>query len=365
MKIPLHKPYISDKEVNAVTSVLKLGKLSRGKEVELFEKEFANYIGKQYATAINSGTSGLHVAIRALGWKKGDEIITTPFSYIASTNSMLFEDITPAFVDIDPNTLNIDVDKIEEKITPQTKGILLVHILGLPVNYQKIKQLKEKYNLQIIEDACEAIGRPSDDFCVTKLGEATVYGFHENKQITSGGEGGMIATDDPIIAQKSRSIRDQGRSLEKDWINNVVLGFNFRMTEMQAAFGREQLKIIDKMLARREEIAQKYSNLLFDVHKVITPHQIIKNKRSWFIYFILLEDKDVRNKLQEKLLENGIISSTNYFPPIYDFPMYSDYKKRFDVTDEISERLLALPMFYEMTNKEIVAVSKVIKDTMK
>jgi len=365
MKIPLYKPYISGEEVNAVTNVLKLGKLSRGNKVELFEKEFANYIGKKYAIAVNSGTSGLHVAIRALGWKKGDEIITTPFSYIASANALLFEDITPIFVDIEPNTFNIDVDKIEQKITPKTKGILLVHILGLPVNYQKIKQLKEKYNLQIIEDACEAIGKPDNSFCVTKLGEVTVYGFHENKQMTSGGEGGMIVTDKPIIAQKCRSIRDQGRSLEKDWMKNVVLGFNFRMTEMQAAFGREQLKIIDRMLARREEIAQEYSNILSDVIGVTTPHQIIKNKRSWFVYFILLENKEVRNKLYEILLENEIKSSTNYFPPIYNFPMYADCEKGCDVADKISERLLALPMFYEMTSKEIARVSKVIKDTLK
>lgn len=365
MKIPLYKPYISDKEVSAVTGVLKLGKLSRGKEVELFEKEFANYIGKKYAIAVNSGTSGLHVSVRALGWKKGDEIITTPFSYIASANSLLFEDITPVFVDIDPNTLNIDVDKIEHKITPETKGILLVHILGLPVNYQKVKQLKEKYNLQIIEDACEAIGKPSDDFCVTKLGEATVYGFHENKQITSGGEGGMIVTDDPIVARRCRSIRDQGRSLEKDWMKNVILGFNFRMTEMQATFGREQLKIIDIILARREEIAQEYSNLLDGVHKVITPHQIIKNKRSWFVYFILLENKEVRDNLYEELLENEIASSTNYFPPIYNFPMYIECEKGCGVTDEVSERLLALPMFYEMTNEDVVRVSEVIKGALK
>lgn len=365
MKIPLYKPYISSNEMSAVSRVFKSGKLSRGIEIELFEKEFASYVGKKYAIAVNSGTSGLHILVRTLGWKKGDEVITTPFSYIASANALLFESITPIFVDIDSHTLNIDANKIEGKITPKTKGMLLVHILGLPVNYQKIKQLKDKYNLRVIEDACEAIGRPDDNFIVTKLGEATVYGFHENKQLTTGGEGGMIVTDDPVIAQKCWAMRDQGRSLEKDWMKYVTLGFNFRMTEMQAAFGREQLKNIDKMLMRREEIAQEYSNLLNNVKGIITPDQMTNDKRSWFIYFILLENDEIRDRVYKALLDNGIASSTNYFPPIYNFPMYADYGKGCEVADKMFERILALPMFYEMTNNEIEQVSRIIKDVLK
>ncbi|OHA92551.1 MAG: hypothetical protein A3G47_03045 [Candidatus Zambryskibacteria bacterium RIFCSPLOWO2_12_FULL_39_45] len=365
MKIPLYKPYISNNEVSAVSRVFKSGKLSRGVEIELFEKEFASYVGKKYAIAVNSGTSGLHILVRTLGWKKGDEVITTPFSYVASANALLFEGVTPIFIDIDSRTLNIDANKIEEKITPKTKGMLLVHILGLPVNYQEIKQLKDKYNLQVIEDACEAIGKPNDNFIVTKLGEATVYGFHENKQLTTGGEGGMIVTDDPIIAQKCLAMRDQGRSLKKDWMKYVILGFNFRMTEMQAAFGREQLKIIDKMLTRREEIAQRYSNLLNNVRGVVIPDQTTKDKRSWFVYFILLENNENRDRVYKALLGNGIASSTNYFPPIYNFPMYADYTNGCEITDKIFERILALPMFYEMTNDEVEQVSKIVKDVLK
>lgn len=365
MEIPLFKPYISDNETNAVFRVLKSGKLSRGKETEMFEKEFANYIGKKYAIAVNSGTSGLHLLVRIMGWGKGDEIITTPFSYIASANAVLFEGATPVFVDIDPLTLNIDPTKIEEKITKNTKGILLVHILGLPSNYEEITRIKEKYNLQVIEDACEAIGKPDEEFIVAKLGEATVYAFHENKQLTSGGEGGMIVTDDLAIAQRCWSMRDQGRSIEKDWMKNVILGFNFRITEIQSAFGREQLKIIDKMLARREEIAQEYSALLKEVKGLVIPFQMTPKKRSWFLYFVILESAKVRDSVHSALLSNGIESSTNYFPPIYNFPMYADAGKGCIVTDRVSERLLSLPMFYEMTSKEIQQVSNVIKDTLK
>jgi perosamine synthetase len=365
MEIPFYKPYITENETNAVLRVLKSGKLSKGKEVEEFEKEFANYIGKKYAIAVNSGTSGLHLVVRTLGWKRGDEIIATPFSFIASSNALLFEGITPIFVDINKNTLNIDPDKIEEKITPNTKGMLLVHILGLPANYEKIKKIVDKYNLPVIEDACEAIGKPSENFIVSKLGVASVYGFHENKQLTTGGEGGMIVTDDPVVAQKCRSMRDQGRSLDKEWIKNVILGYNFRMTEIQAALGREQLKIIDKMLAKREEIANKYSILLSGVKGLTTPSESISEKRSWFIYFVILESSDMREKIYQALSNNRIASSTNYFPPIYNFPMYAGCNKECAITDDISGRILALPMFYEMTDEQINQVVDVIKKAIK
>lgn len=246
MNIPLYKPYVSNREIGAVLRVLKSKKLSRGQEVENFEREFAIYTNKKYAIAVNSGTSGLHLLVRAMGWKNGDEVITTPFSYIASSNALLFENVKPVFVDIDINTLNIDPKKIEEKINNKTIGMLLVDILGLPVDEDKLLKIKNKYKLQVIEDSCEALGRPDDDFTVGNLADATVYGFHENKQLTTAGEGGMIVTDNVEITQKCMAMRDQGRSLKKDWINNVILGFNFRMTEIQSAFGREQLKNIGK-----------------------------------------------------------------------------------------------------------------------
>lgn len=365
MNIPLYKPYISNKQKIATLRVFKAGKLARGPEVEKFEKEFATYIGTKYAIAVNSGTSALHVLVRAIGWKKGDEVITTPFSYIASANALLYENVTPIFVDIDSHTLNIDPDKIEEKITPKTKGILLVHVLGLPANYKKIQLLKEKYGLQIIEDACESLGKPAKNFMITKLGEATVYSFHENKPLTTAGEGGMIVTNNPKIAQMCRAMRDQGRSLKKNWMNNVTLGFNFRMTELQAAFGREQLAIIDKMLKRREMIAERYSLILRDVKGLVTPHAMISDKRSWFTYFVLFKKSKNRNDVYNDLRAAGVTSSTNYFPPIYKFPMHRNSNTKCENTERISKRLLALPMFYEMKDKEIEYITGVIKRTLK
>jgi perosamine synthetase len=365
MAIPLYKPRIGHGEKSAISRVLSSGKLSRGKEVETFEKHFAKFVGKKYAVAVNSGTSGLHLLVRCLGWKKGDEIITTPFSYIASANVILLEGAAPIFVDIDPKTLNIDSEKIEEKITSRTKGMLLVHALGLPVDYKKIKRIKEKYHIQVIEDACEAIGKPSDEFIVSKLGVATVYGFHENKQITSAGEGGMIVTDDFALAQKCRSMRDQGRSLEKDWMKRVILGFNFRMTEIQAAFGDVQLGDVETLLKKRASIAKKYSSLLRGIPGLILPIETSDYYRSWFIYFVMTRNQIIRDRIQKALQKVGIASSSNYFPPIYRFPAYKNFHRgRFPNTERASKTLLALPIFYGMTDEEICKVVSIIKHAL-
>ncbi len=364
--VPLYKPHIGKKEIEAVLRVLKSRKLTRGQEVLKFEREFAAYTKQKYAVAVNSGTSGLHLAVRALGWKNGDEVITTPFSFISSSNALLFEGVKPVFVDIDPLTLNIDVNKIEEKITKRTRGILLVHIFGLPVDSDSIKRLKKKYNLQIIEDACEAIGRPDDIFNVTKLGDLSIYSFHENKQLTTGGEGGMVTTNDPLLAQKCRSMRELGWSAKKDWLNNVILGFNFRMTEMQAAFGRVQLESLDRILKKGEATARKYSRLLEGVNGITTPNRLSRGKRSWFTYFILFAEPAQRSLAQQTLAKAGIGFSANYFPPIYKFPMYKNCLTRgCQNTEYISKRLLTLPLFYEIKDSQIRQVVNEIKESLK
>lgn len=362
-KIPLYKPYVSKKEVGAALRVLRSGKLSRGQETEDFEKRFAKCVGKKYAVAVNSGTSGLHVLVRVMGWKDGDEVITTPFSYIASANSLLFEKVKPVFVDIDPQTLNIDPKKIEKKINKKTKGLLVVDIFGLPANYKEIRKIADRYKLGVIEDACEAIGKPNRDFMVGNLGDAAVYGFHENKQLTTAGEGGMIVTDDLNIAEKCRSMRDQGRSNKKDWINNVMLGFNFRMTEIQAAFGSAQLSQIDKILRKRESIAKKYSESLRDLDLILpsgTP-----DKRSWFFYYVMFKDNKTRDRIHDILLSKGISSSKNYFPPIYNFPMYKKYRVTCPNTETVSQTLLVLPMYFDMTMAQVDAVCRIIRETLK
>lgn len=357
MNIPLFRPEITKQELDQVQQVLKSGKLSRGPVVEEFEQKFAEYVGKKHAVALNSGTSGLHTAVRALGWGAGDEVITTPFSYIASSNALLYEGVRPVFVDIDADTLNIDIDAVESKITDKTKGMLLVHILGFPLNSEPLRALAAKHDLEIIEDACEAFGRQSDSFPVGRTGAISVYGFHENKQITTLGEGGMIATDCDQLARTCRSMRDQGRATGADWINNVTLGFNFRMTEAQAAFGLAQLGRADSILQQRANIAEQYTRALSAFTHITTPYAPADIQRSWFVYFVLLRSKEERDAVHERLSANWIQSSTNYFPPIYRFPMYAEHREEaFPNTEDTSSRLLVLPMYNDMTSEEVRCV---------
>ncbi len=366
MPIPLFRPAMGAAEASAIARVLRSKKLSRGKEVEQFEQDFAAYTKKRYAIAVNSGTSALHLLVRAMGWKKGDEVITTPFSFIASSNALLFEGVTPVFVDIDPNTLNIDVKKIEEKITTKTKGILLVHLFGLPVQKRAIQTLIKKYSLTVIEDACEAVGRPSGTFPVAQIGAGTAYGFHENKPLTSAGEGGMIVTDDPMLAKHCRALRDQGRASGPRWLEEVILGFNFRLTEMQAAFGAVQLKRMDTLLAQRRRIADRYAARLAHIPGISLPTSKGPYERSWFIYYIICSTPELRTAIQEALFASEIMTSTNYFPPIHHFPMYRRWYRRrsFPVTERTSQTLLALPCFPELSLKEVDQVVAVIKKTI-
>jgi len=215
IKIPLYQPVFDKEEEKAVIKVIRSKKLSRGPEIEQFEKDFAKFVCKKYAIAVNSGTSGLHLAVKALGWEEGDEVITTPYSFVASSNVLLYEKITPIFVDINQDTLNLDLKRVANIISKNTVGILPVHIWGLPVDADKLGSLKKHYNLSVLEDASQAIGKPSDLFPIGRVGEISVYSFYENKQITTGGEGGIIVTDNKKLAEVCRSLRDQGRSTKK------------------------------------------------------------------------------------------------------------------------------------------------------
>lgn len=365
-KIPLYKPSLGEEEIEAARKVIKSGVLTRGNETERFENEFASYTGKKYAIAVSSGTSGLHLSVRALGWKDGDEVITTPYSFIVTSNALLFQNVTPVFIDIDPRTLNIDTKKIEEKIDEKTVGFLLVHIWGLPVDVSGMQQIKNKYNLKIIEDSCQAFLKPSDDFPVSQIGELSVYSFFENKPMTSGGEGGMIVTDNLELAESCRSLRDQGRSSAQNWLDHVNLGYNYRMTEIQAAIGRIQLNKLPTFLSRRKEISEKYNKLLKEVPQVKIPFVDPNLQRSWFLYYIIFESSEIRDKVQSFLSVNGIESKT-YFPPI---PSFHEFKIRgYDVNQfpnakRIYETSLALPLFYSLEDSQVEFIVNKIKESI-
>jgi len=360
MQIPLSQPDITNLERKAVLGVLKTSRLSLGPKLEEFEKVMADYLGVKYAVAVNSGTSALHLIVRALNIGEGDEVITTPFSFIASSNCILFEKAKPVFVDINKDTLNIDIDKIENKITKKTKAILAVDVFGQPADWNALQEIAQRHKLLLIEDSAEALGSEYNGRKCGTFGAAGVFSFYPNKQITTG-EGGMIVTNNRKIAEFCKSMRNQGRDESGRWFKYVRLGYNYRLSEINCALGIVQLKRINQILKKREKAAETYNNLLKDCKEIKLPH-ISKNiKISWFVYVIRLKNRDdIIKKLQEK----GIQCS-NYFPPIHLMPFYRklfSYKKGdFPICEKISQETLALPFFNNLKKSEIHYVVQEIK----
>ena len=356
-KIPLSAPDITESEIAAAVRVLRSGRLSLGNEQALFEEEMAHYVGTKHAVAVSSGTAGLHCVIRALGIKEGDEIITSPFSFIASANCILFERAKPVFVDIDPLTLCLNAEKIEEALTPRTKAILAVHLLGVPCRMDRIRQIAEKNNLFIIEDSCEAIGAVWKGKKVGSLGNAGVFAFYPNKQMTTG-EGGIITTNDAGLAEVCRSLRNQGRSPEDGYVFER-LGYNYRLTDIQAAIGRVQLRRIDEMLEKRRQAADWYFESLGPIEDVVLPPRAGSGPESWFIFLIRLAEgysTGDRNRLRQLLGQEGIETGA-YFPPIHLQPFYRNQlgyaEGDFPVTEQVAARTLALP-FYNSLKRETI-----------
>lgn len=357
MKIPLSLPEINNNDRQAVLNVLKTPQLSLGPKLIEFEKIFAKYIDVKYAIAVNSGTSGLHLCIKAYEIKDGDEVITTPFSFIASANCILFERAKPVFVDIREDTLNIDEGKIEKAITKKTKAILIVHVFGYPANMKKIMEIAKKYKLVVIEDACEAIGATVNKKKVGGIGDCGVFAFYPNKQMTTG-EGGMIVTNNLKTADLIRSLRNQGRG-SMEWLSHERLGYNYRLSDINCALGISQLKRINSILKKREKVASKYSKLLSKIKGIIIPPVNTQEiKRSWFVFVLRLSDnydKLTRDQLM-KYLNNCGISSKEYFPPIHLEPFYQKmgfYKGQFPITEKISQRTLAIPFYNNLKEKQI------------
>jgi len=357
--IPLSNPDITHEEVEIIKQVLSTPFLSIGPKIKEFESKIANYIGKKYAVAVNSGTSGLHLCVKSLDIKDGDEVITSPFSFISSANCILFERAKPVFVDIDENTLCIDPDKIEEKITKKTKAILPVHIFGHPCEMEKIMKIARKHNLSVIEDACEALGADYKDKKVGSFGDAAVFAFYPNKQITTA-EGGMIVTDDEKIAKLCRSMRNQGRDEGDDWLSHSRLGYNYRMTELSAALGVTQMDRIEEILGKRQKVANIYNERLGKIGGLKIPYVSSDVKISWFVYVIRLDEKRFsqkdRNRIIQELQDRGI-DCRDYFPPIHLEPLYVNtfgHKEgSFPITEKVSSRTIALPFYNNLTEEDI------------
>lgn len=357
--IPLSSPDITSKEVELINQVLSTPYLSIGSKIREFEEKIAGYVGTKYAIAVNSGTSALHLCISSLDIKDGDEVITTPFSFIASANCILFERAKPVFVDIDRDNLCIDVNKIEERITGKTKAILPIHVFGHPCRMDKILEIARNYNLAVIEDACEAIGAEYRGKKAGSFGDCGVFAFYPNKQITTG-EGGMIVTNDEKIAKLCRSMRNQGRDEKDSWLSYTRLGYNYRMPELSASLGVAQMDRIDEILEKRQRVADFYNKRLSRIDGVKIPYIASDVKMSWFIYVIRLDEQKFsqgeRDRIIQELGAEGI-DCRNYFPPIHLQPFYVEmfgYQKgSFPVAEEISGLTIALPFYNNLAEREV------------
>ena len=363
----LGPPYITDDEVKAVTKVLKSGQLSLGQETESFEKEMANYVGAKYAVACSSGTTALHLSSIVSEIEQDDEVITSPFSFVASTNCFLYQKARAVFVDIDPETFNIDVNKIEEKITNKTKAIVGVDIFGYPAEWEKILQLAKKYKLQVIEDAAEALGAEYQGKKLGGMGHLCVFAFYPNKQMTTG-EGGMLTTNDKKAYQLIKGLVNQGRGPEMQWLKHEYLGFNYRMTELQAAIGRQQLKKLPEFLKSRDQVAEWYHEELQDIDGVsLMKTNDVNHKRSWFVYVIKLDKRFNRDQVIEKLRANGVPTKA-YLPAIHLQPYMKKHggkKGDLPICEAVSKSTLALPFYTAMKQSTVNKVCQILKRILK
>ena len=369
MQIHLSRPDITDKEIEAVTEVLRTPNLSLGPKLGEFETAFAKYIGRKRAVAVNSGTSGLFLCMSALGIKPGDEVITTPFTFIASATPIMMAGAKPVFVDIDPVNLNIDPAQIESAITEKTKVVLPVEIFGNPAGFDKVCEIAKKYDLFVIEDSCEALGSTLNEKKAGTFGEISVFGFYPNKQITTG-EGGMILTDDDTLADICVSLRNQGRDKHSGWLSHERLGYNFRLSDINCALGIVQLARIEQIKAKRKQVAQWYQEFLSDDERLIVPAEPDGCDISWFVFVVRMTENfslEQRNRILEKMSNKGIQVS-NYFPPVHLMPFMVEkfgYKKGdFPVAEKASESTIALPFYNDLTKDEIAVVCKVLRETL-
>lgn len=365
MNIPLACPDITDLERRYVMDVLATPHLSLGPKLEEFESRLANYAGVKHAVAVNSGTSGLHLIVRALGIGENDEVITTPFTFIASSNCILFEHARPVFVDIEPLTMNIDPNLIEKAITRRTKAILAVDVFGHPAKWDQLSALCRTHNLRLIEDSAEALGSEYYGRKCGCFGDAAIFAFYPNKQITTG-EGGVVLTDDDTIAKLCRSMRNQGRAEGDGWLQHACLGYNYRLSEINCALGIAQLERIEEILQSRERVAKLYNERLGGLSNISIPQIACGVKMSYFVYVVRLSDDyswDDRNRILCELKTKGI-GCSDYFASIHLQPIYRAlgyHEGDFPISEAVSARTIALPFHNNLREEEIDYVVSQLK----
>ena len=354
---------ISEADIQAVVDVLRSGRLALGPQTVAFEQAMAAYVGVKHAVAVNSGTSALHLLVRALGLGHGDHVLVPSFTFAASVNAFLFESATPVFVEIEPETYNLDPADLARKVTPRTRAIMAVDVFGHPVDWDAIQPVAERNDLRVIDDSCEALGAEYRGRKIGAFGDAAAFAFYPNKQITTG-EGGMVVTDNDEIATLCRSLRNQGRGEMGAWLEHERLGYNYRMTEMSAALGLSQLSRIETFLAKRARVAALYTERLQGWDAVRPP--IVKDhvRMSWFVYVITLAEGLKRDPVIARLAEAGI-PARGYFAPIHTQPYirdrFGDLSGTLPVTEALAQRTIALPFHNNLTEPEVDRVVAALK----
>lgn len=362
--LPMARPEIGEREQELVAEVLASGVLSLGPMLPRFERLLAEWTGAPHASAVSSGTAGLHLAVRAAGIEPGDEVITSPLSFVASANVMLYEGAKPVFADIDPVTLNVDPSNVRGALSEKTKGLLPVHLFGAAAAMPQLEEIASREGLWIVEDACEAVGAvDSDGHRVGTRGHQAVLGFYPNKQIATG-EGGMVLCPTAEIKERIDSERNQGRAPDMGWLDHTRLGFNYRLSDVAAAIGIAQVEKLDQMLERRAKVAAAYTRILGEIPGLTLPAVDDRfSRRSWFVYVVQLPTGVDRDEVIGRLRTMGI-SSKPYMPVIHLQPhfreLYGHAPGDFPVAEDIASRSLALPFFPAMRTSDVERVAEAL-----
>jgi len=387
--VPMSSPDLEASDIEAVLSTLKTNYLSIGPKIIAFEDMFCTFTGAKHAIGVNSGTAGLHLCIRAAGIEQGDYVITTPFSFVSSTNVILFEKAIPIFVDIDKQTGNIDAEQVAQAArdiqlgnpekaqrwmprqgdgkTGHLKSILPVDVFGQPADFNKLREVAASHELTLIEDSCEALGAMYEDQPAGMLGDFGVFAFYPNKQITTG-EGGMIVTNNDQFAERMRALRNQGRAPGDTWLQHTYLGYNYRLDEMSAALGISQMERVEQLLQKRQQVADWYNTKLSAIKGIETPYITPATTRmSWFVYVIRLDPALDRDRTAEMLISAGI-PVRPYFLPIHLQPyiakQFGYHEGDYPVTEDIGRRSLAVPFSGIMTEAQVDRVCETIQNTL-
>ena len=362
--MPLARPVIGAAEEQRVLDVLRSGRLSLGPALPEFEQAFARRLGAAHASAVSSGTAGLHLALRAVGVSDGDEVLTTPFSFVATANVAVYERARPVFADIDPVTLNLDPAAAAAAITERTAAIMPVHVFGYPADLAAFERLGRP----IVEDACEALGAvDADGITVGARGHPAVFAFYANKQMTTG-EGGMVITADAGLKERIDSERNQGRAPNLDWLDHDRLGFNYRLSDIACALGLAQLERLDSLLGGRARVAGLYRSALAGIEGVEVPCEDIgRARRGWFVYVVQLPREHDRDGVVAALRDRGVPSKP-YFPAVHLMSYYREHfghrEGEFPVCEDVAARSIALPFFPEMTEGQVEQVADALRGVL-